>query len=181
MPKPVERPAMEGFEIPIVTTRLVWESSMLVEDLTVRTAGDAARLAAMYLQDRDREHFIVLLLSTKHVCWAIYPVSVGGLSSALVHPREVFKGAIVAEETQEMFSTASMGRTAMRKAIQYSAAAVILAHNHPSGDPQPSREDVMITEQVRAVGHLVGIEVLDHIIIGADGAFRSMRDERLGF
>src|SRR5438552_2057531 len=87
----------------------------------------------------------------------IADVSVGGLASAPVHPREVFK-----------------------EAIRHSAAAVIVVHNHPSGHPEPSGDDVAITAQLRAAGRLMGIEILDHIIIG-ERAFVSLREQRQGF
>lgn len=118
---------------------------------TVRSAEDVNRLMAWDMRHLDREHFRALLLNTRHQVIRVATVSVGGLSSAPVHPREVFKDA-----------------------IRYGAAAIIVVHNHPSGDPEPSRDDVAITEQLRQVGRLVGIEVLDHIIIG-DGTYVSLR------
>ncbi|HAA90786.1 MAG: DNA repair protein RadC [Thermoanaerobacterales bacterium 50_218] len=100
----------------------------------------------------DREHFKVILLNTKNQVLAVETISVGSLSSSLVHPREVFK-----------------------KAIQRSAAAIILVHNHPSGDPTPSNEDLEVTKRLREAGKILGIEVLDHIIIG-DHRFVSMKE-----
>ncbi|HXF83400.1 MAG TPA: JAB domain-containing protein, partial [bacterium] len=93
----------------------------------------------------------------RHEILDVVDVAVGGLASAPVHPREVFKDA-----------------------IRRSAAAVILVHNHPSGDPEPSRDDLLITEQLRAAGRLVGIEVLDHLIIG-ERTFVSLREQGQGF
>lgn len=122
----------------------------------VRSAADAADVCAP-MRRLDREHFRVILLNTRHEILDVVDVSVGGLSSAPVHPREVFK-----------------------EAIRRSAAAVILVHNHPSGHPDPSRDDVLITEQMRAAGRLVGIDVLDHIIIG-ERTFISLREQRQGF
>ncbi len=100
----------------------------------------------------DREHFRAVLLTTRHTVLALEQVAAGGLDSALVHPREVFKAA-----------------------IRWSAAAVILVHNHPSGDPEPSPDDVRITARLAEAGRILGIEVLDHIVIG-DGRYVSMRD-----
>ncbi len=122
----------------------------------VRTASDVAAVCAP-MRRLDREHFRVLLLNTRHEILDVVDVSVGGLASAPVHPREVFK-----------------------EAIRRSAAALILVHNHPSGHPEPSREDVLITEQLRAAGRLVGIEVLDHLIIG-ERTYTSLREQRQGF
>jgi DNA repair protein RadC len=100
----------------------------------------------------DREHFRVVLLNTKNQVLAVETISVGGLSSSLVHPREVFK-----------------------RAIQRSAAALILVHNHPSGDPTPSSEDLEVTKRLQEAGKILGIEVLDHIIIG-DHQFISLKE-----
>ncbi|HEY3248068.1 MAG TPA: DNA repair protein RadC [bacterium] len=123
----------------------------------IRSAADAAAAVSVSMRHLDREHFRAVLLNTKHEVLEVVEVSVGGLASAPVHPREVFK-----------------------EAVRRSAAAVIVVHNHPSGDAQPSRDDVMITEQLRAAGRLIGIELLDHLIIG-DGTYTSLRDLRLGF
>jgi DNA repair protein RadC len=123
----------------------------------IRTAADAAAAVGASMGGLDREHFRAILLNTKHEVLDIVNVSVGGLASAPVHPREVFT-----------------------EAVRRCAAAVIVVHNHPSGDAQPSSDDVMITEQLRAAGRLIGIELLDHLIIG-DGTFTSLRDRRLGF
>jgi len=122
----------------------------------VRSAADAAAVCTP-MRRLDREHFRVILLNTRHEILDIVDVSVGGLASAPVHPREVFK-----------------------EAIRRSAAAVILVHNHPSGHSEPSRDDLLITEQLHAAGRLVGIEVLDHLIIG-ERTFTSLREQRQGF
>jgi len=122
----------------------------------IRSAADAAALCAS-MHTLDREHFRAILLNTRHEVLGVADVSIGGLASAPVHPREVFK-----------------------EAIRHSAAGVIVVHNHPSGHPEPSRDDILITEQLRAAGRLMGIEVLDHIIIG-ERAFVSLREQRQGF
>lgn len=93
----------------------------------------------------DREHFQVMLLNQKKAVLSIETISIGTLSSSLVHPREVFKPA-----------------------IKRSASTMILAHNHPSGDCVPSEYDIQVTHRLKAVGEIVGIEVIDHIIIGED-------------
>jgi DNA repair protein RadC len=103
----------------------------------------------------DHEEFLVILLSAKNHVIGLECVSVGTLTASLVHPREVFKPA-----------------------VRQSAHAVIVAHNHPSGDPTPSREDREITRRLIDAGKLIGIQVLDHIIVGADG-YVSMRERRL--
>lgn len=93
--------------------------------------------------EEDREAFAVVLLDTKLKPVGHYVVSTGTLNQSLVHPREVYKKAIVA-----------------------SANNIMLLHNHPSGDPNPSNEDMQVTKRLAEVGQLIGIEVLDHIIIG---------------
>ncbi|HBG22290.1 MAG: DNA repair protein RadC [Syntrophaceticus sp.] len=103
----------------------------------------------------DREHFRVMLLNTKNRVLGLETVSIGSLNASLVHPREVFKNA-----------------------IQRSAAAIILIHNHPSGDPSPSPEDLEITVRLCEAGRLLGIEILDHIIIG-DHVYASFREKGL--
>lgn len=129
-------------------------------------AGQAARtvirspldVAALFMEEMrylDREHFRVLLLNTKNQVLAQEKVSVGSINSSIVHPREVFK-----------------------RAIKESAAALILVHNHPSGDPAPSREDLEVTKRLMEAGKILGIAVLDHVIIG-DGRYLSLREKGL--
>lgn len=103
----------------------------------------------------DREHFRVILLNTKNRVLDVDTVSIGSLNASLVHPREVFK-----------------------RAVQRSAAAIILVHNHPSGDPSPSQEDLQISQRLCEAGRIIGIEVLDHIIIG-DHVFTSFKEKGL--
>jgi DNA repair protein RadC len=99
-----------------------------------------------------KEHFVVLLLNARHELQGRETVSIGSLNASIVHPREVFLPAIV-----------------------HSAASVVLVHNHPSGDPEPSEEDLSITRRLVQVGDLVGIGVLDHVIVAERGvvSFRS--------
>jgi len=105
--------------------------------------ADCAAVLADLLRDESCEVFGILCLTTKHRLIAYHEVSRGSLDSTLVHPREVFKAALLAN-----------------------AAAIVLAHNHPSGDPTPSPDDVALTTRLRAVGELIGIDVLDHVVIG---------------
>ena len=93
-----------------------------------------------------REHFVVLLLNARHELQCRETVSIGSLNASIVHPREVFLPAIL-----------------------HSAASVVLVHNHPSGDPEPSEEDLNITRRLVQVGDLVGIGVLDHVIVATRG------------
>jgi DNA repair protein RadC len=119
----------------------------------IRGPDDVARLAAVKrLLRAKREHFVVLLLNARHEVEGIETVSIGSLNASIVHPREVFLPAVL-----------------------HSAASVILVHNHPSGDPEPSEEDLTITRRLVQVGDLVGIGVLDHVIVASRGhlSFRS--------
>ncbi|MDP8951607.1 MAG: DNA repair protein RadC [Actinomycetota bacterium] len=117
----------------------------------VSSPADVDRLLRGRIANLDRENFVVVLLNTKNEVIETPLVSVGTLSASLVHPREVFKPAIRA-----------------------SAASVILAHNHPSGKVEPSREDREVTRRLGQAAEVLGIEVLDHVIVG-DGFF-SMKE-----
>lgn len=109
----------------------------------IKTPEDVAELLMEQMRHLDREHFVVLLLDTKNQVLHRETISIGSLNASIVHPRELFK-----------------------QAIKKSAATVILVHNHPSGDPTPSIEDLTITKRLVEAGELLGINVLDHIIIG---------------
>ncbi|KUK35755.1 MAG: DNA repair protein RadC [Thermacetogenium phaeum] len=121
----------------------------------IRSPQEASNLVMEEMCYLDREHFRVILLNTKNRVLGVETVSIGSLNSSLVHPREVFKSA-----------------------VQRSAAGVILVHNHPSGDPTPSSEDIEITRRLSDAGRVIGIEVLDHIIIG-DHLFVSFKEKGL--
>ncbi|MBW2373874.1 MAG: DNA repair protein RadC [Deltaproteobacteria bacterium] len=105
------------------------------------------------LRDARTEQFLVVLLDGRHRVMRTEPVSRGTLTASLVHPREVF-----------------------RPAIREAAAAVALVHNHPSGDPTPSREDREITARLARAGDLLGIRVLDHVVV-AEGGYHSLRED----
>lgn len=98
------------------------------------------------LQKEEKEHFLVLLLNARHEVLRKETVSIGSLNASVVHPREVFKPALI-----------------------HSAASIVLVHNHPSGDPEPSEEDLQITTRLKDAGELLGIGVLDHVIVASRG------------
>lgn len=125
------------------------------QKLTIKSPEDVKLLVMEEMRYFDREHFRVLYLDRKGGVIFMEDVSIGGLHSAIVHPREVFKTA-----------------------IKKSAASLILVHNHPSGDPSPSIEDIDITRRLIEAGGILGIEVLDHIIIG-EGDYCSMKSQGL--
>lgn len=113
----------------------------------VRGPDDVVALVGRKLRVQSREHFVVLLLNARHECLAVETVSIGSLNASIVHPREVFRPAVIA-----------------------SAASIIVAHNHPSGDPEPSEEDLAITRRLAQAGELLGIGLLDHVVIADRGA-----------
>lgn len=123
------------------------------EVVTVRKPQDAANFVMDELRYLKTEHFVCLFLNTKNHIIARETLSAGTLNASLVHPREVF-----------------------RAAIKCSSASLICVHNHPSGDPMPSPEDITLTKRLAEAGELVGIEVLDHLIIG-DGRFISLKEQ----
>lgn len=129
--------------------RLLWPEEGLG---SIRSPRDACRAAAA-IRSADREHFLVLCLNARNVIIHEETVSVGSLNANIVHPREVFRSAIIK-----------------------GAAAVILVHNHPSGDISPSREDLSLTTRLVEAGRLIGIEVLDHLIISGS-RYLSFRSE----
>lgn len=119
---------------------------------SVRAPRDIARMFMDEMKDYDREHFKAAFLNTKNQVIKVVTVSIGSLNASIVHPREILKPAIAA-----------------------SAASIVLVHNHPTGDPTPSREDVEFTRRFAKCGELIGIELLDHIVIGAD-RFQSLKE-----
>lgn len=127
------------------------------EELPIPTSLDSPAAAAPVvagLLDREIvEVFGILCLNTRHAVLCSHIVSRGGLDATIVHPREVFRACILA-----------------------GAAAVILYHNHPSGDPTPSRDDAALTRRLATAGDLVGIDVIDHIIVGSHGRYYSFKE-----
>ncbi|QWU15092.1 RadC family protein [Paenibacillus sophorae] len=130
-------------------------NSRLDQPVTIRSPHDAADILTEQLRYLQKEHFVCLFLNTKNHVIAQETLSMGSLNASIVHPREVF-----------------------RAAIKCSSASIICAHNHPSGDPTPSPEDISLTRRLLEAGEIVGIDVLDHLIIGDDG-FVSMKEQGL--
>ena len=106
------------------------------------------------LSSLAEEVFIIMCLDTKNKVTGLFKVSQGSLNASIVHPREVFK-----------------------RALMQNSNAVILAHNHPSGDVTPSGEDISLTRRLQEAGDILGIKVLDHLIIGAGGRYKSFRED----
>ena len=121
----------------------------------VKTPDDVAALVKSKLKGKKKEYFLAVLLDTRNQLIKVAEISVGSLDSSIVHPREVFKEAISA-----------------------TAAAVIFVHNHPSGDTEASEDDIKLTKRLAEAGEIVGIDVLDHIIIGGE-SYISLKREGL--
>ncbi len=123
-----------------------------VQQPSIRTPQDIFDLLKASFQDLDREHFKVVHLNTKNQVLKIETTAIGILSSSPVHPREVFK-----------------------EAVKMSSAGLVLAHNHPSGDPTPSKDDLLLTSRLREAGEIMGIAVIDHVIFG-DNRYISLKE-----
>ena len=121
----------------------------------VKTPDDVVTLVRSRLKGKKKEHFLALLLDTRNQLIKVSEISVGSLDTSIVHPREAFK-----------------------EAIATSAASVIFVHNHPSGDPEASEDDIKLTKRLAEAGEIVGIDVLDHIII-SDKKYLSLKRKGL--
>ncbi|WP_449620068.1 RadC family protein [Robertmurraya sp. Marseille-Q9965] len=119
----------------------------------IRSPEDGANYVMNDMRFLSQEHFVCLYLNTKNQVLHKQTIFIGSLNASIVHPREVFK-----------------------EALRRSAASVICLHNHPSGDPQPSREDIEVTKRLVESGKIIGIEVLDHLIIG-ENKFVSLKEK----
>ena len=129
--------------INIVSIKMVKESSFLYQTRQILSPKDAYEMIKEQLEGLDREQFIIACLNTKNEPTNITVVSVGSLNKAIVHPREVFKTAILSN-----------------------AASIMAFHNHPSGETTPSQQDIQLTNRLYEAGELLGIKLLDHLIIG---------------
>lgn len=138
--------------VSIVDVQLQRNGSLLFENMAVNSPSSGAHLLRTYLGDKDREHFVLVALNTKGYPTHIQTVHIGNISSSVVSPREIFKVAILAN-----------------------AGKILIGHNHPSGETKPSREDIDFTERMAQAGHILGIQLLDHIIISHDGHY-SMKE-----
>lgn len=138
----------------IVSIKMIKESSILYKERKISSPSDAAKIAKDFLLESDREQLIVICLDTKNQPTAINIVSIGSINSSIVTPREVFKPAILSN-----------------------SASIIISHNHPSGDCTPSSEDISVTTRIKESGKILGIELLDHIIIGDMGRYISIKEK----
>jgi len=138
--------------VDFVKVKLVKEARVQYVVNQITNPDSAVELFQDILEDEDRETMVALLLSAKNRPIAVNTIGTGILSQVSTHPREVFKAAILAN-----------------------AAVIILAHNHPSGDPAPSKEDINLTKRMIQAGEIIGINVLDHVIVGHDGDYVSLK------
>ena len=139
--------------INIVSIKMIKESSFLYQTRTISSPKDGYEMIKEQLEGLDREQFIIACLNTKNEPTNITVVSVGSLNKAIVHPREVFKTAILSN-----------------------ASSIMAFHNHPSGETTPSQQDIQLTSRLYEAGELLGIKLLDHLIIG-DGTFTSLKEK----
>ncbi len=122
---------------------------------SVKGPRDVANLLMPDLRDKTREHFMAVLLNTKSELLKTVEVSVGTLDTSIAHPRDIFREAIISN-----------------------AASIIVAHNHPSGDPSPSKADILVTQRLVEAGKLIGIDVVDHVVLG-DNRWVSLQERGL--
>lgn len=142
------------------TVRLVKEDGGRYDfDRKITSPSKASQVfnEVLEMDSRLQETFAICTTDSKNSITGIFEITTGSLNSSIVHPRDVFQ-----------------------RAILHNAAAIILCHNHPSGNPQPSNNDKKITKKLIKAGEIIGIEVLDHIIIG-DNCYLSMKEEGVAF
>jgi DNA repair protein RadC len=137
----------------IVSVKLVKESSLLYKNRCVRSPEDDYQLIKQFLGEVDREYFVVVCLDTKNQPTSINISHIGSLNASIVHPRECFKPAILSN-----------------------AASILVGQNHPSGKSAESREDVEVTRRLEEAGKILGIDLIDHIVIG-DGEYVSLKEK----
>lgn len=140
--------------VDIVSLKVIKESSLLYGKRKISSPSDAVEIGRSMLDGSDREKLLLCCLNTKNEPTNLNIVSIGSLNSSIVHPREVFKLAILGN-----------------------SASIILFHNHPSGDTTPSKEDINITERIKEAGKIIGIELIDHIILGDENKYTSLKEK----
>ena len=134
--------------IEIVRLKMCREDSILYSPRKVSSPEDAVGLVRSIIGESDREMFLVITLDTKNQFNAVDICSIGSVNASIVHPREVFKLAIISN-----------------------ASGILIAHNHPSGITKPSKEDERITERIKEAANIIGIPIVDHLIVGVDSYY----------
>jgi DNA repair protein RadC len=125
------------------------------DSIFIRTPGDAAELVMEDMRYLKKECLKAIMLNIKNMVTCIRDISIGSINSSIVHPREIFV-----------------------EAIKVSSASIIICHNHPSGDPTPSQEDISVTRRIFEAGKIIGIDLIDHVIIG-DGKYVSLKEKNV--
>lgn len=138
----------------IVKIKQVIQEVHELDKYKIYSPKDASYIATQMIGDDDREVFLVMVLNTKNQVVAVHRAHVGSLNSSIVTPREVFKAAIL-----------------------NNAASIIVSHQHPSGDPTPSNEDIEVTKRLMDAGRILGIDVLDHLIVTPTGKYYSLKEK----
>lgn len=142
-------------KIDIVSVRLQLNGSLERRE-KISSPKEIAKIIKDFLEESDRESMVLACLDVKNQINNLSIISTGSLNSSIVHPREVFKAAILSN-----------------------SASIIVAHNHPSGDIEPSKEDKNVTNRLQEAGKILGIELLDHIILGYDDKYFSFKENWL--
>jgi len=143
-------------KIDIVKIQMVRDGTLEYGKKAIKGPQDLAELGQKFIQNADREIFLLVCLNTRNHINCIHVVSIGTVNAALVAPREIMKIAILS-----------------------SASGIACIHNHPSGDPDPSSNDIQITDRIAECGKLFGIDLIDHVIIADDGKYESLREKGL--
>jgi len=150
-----EDKSIHAKRVNIVSLKMVKENSVKYAKRVISSPEDGYYLLKDFLEDLDREAMILCCLDIKNQPNSLSIISIGSLNSAVIHPREVFKLAVLSN-----------------------SASILIAHSHPSGIPEPSNEDAILTRRLCEVGNILGIKVLDHLILG-DNRFFSFKEEGL--
>ena len=147
-----------GKRIDIYKVALIKDSSKVysLTDSTIRSPKDARDVVVEVLdmENLTQEHFIMLSLNTKNKVVGVHTIFIGSVNASIVSPREVFQ-----------------------RALLNNAVGIIVAHNHPSGNPTPSTQDIDVTKRLVEAGQIVGIDILDHLIIGDEGRYTSLKEK----
>ena len=142
--------------IQVVSVQMVKEKNVYYASKSINCPKDGADILRQFIGNADRELFVVACLDIKNQVMSLTVAHMGSLNASIVHPREVFKTAILSN-----------------------AASILVAHNHPSGNPDPSPEDIEVAHRLQKCGDLLGIELIDALTIGEEGRYVSLKERNL--
>lgn len=140
-----------SIDVPMMSLRMVADSRVEIPYDRLSTSADAAAVAVALLRDRPVEHLIAIMIDGRARITGVATVAIGGMHGAAVSARDVLRAVLMSH-----------------------GAAFILAHNHPSGDPTPSPEDIAFTRQIEAAAEIIGVRMLDHVVVVSSGDFRTV-------